>query len=105
MVQRWQKYVDEGVFRLSVPLDTQLGGGGEKGKKAEFWTTPYPYWEMEMLDGELVSDLKRSGLVIFKVREASREEGCFTLTMIRPPGRLELSQAHRGHQVAFLDAF
>ncbi|KAJ3499401.1 hypothetical protein NMY22_g19513 [Coprinellus aureogranulatus] len=54
------------VFKLSVPLDTPLGGGGEKGRKAEFWTTPHPYWEMEKLDGELVADLKRSGLVIFK---------------------------------------
>lgn len=67
MVKRWQKYVDEGVFKLSVPLDTPLGGGGEKGRKAEFWTTPYPYWEMENLDRELIQDLKRSGLVVFKV--------------------------------------
>ncbi|KAJ3519929.1 hypothetical protein NMY22_g12977 [Coprinellus aureogranulatus] len=66
LVKRWQKYVDEGVFKLSVPLDTPLGGGGRKGRKAEFWTTPYPYWEMEKLDGELVADLKGSGLVIFK---------------------------------------
>lgn len=68
MVKRWQTYVDEGVFKLSVPLDTPLGGGGEKGRKAEFWTTPYPYWEMETLDGQLVEELKKSGLVIFKVR-------------------------------------
>ncbi|TEB29961.1 DUF89-domain-containing protein [Coprinellus micaceus] len=66
LVQRWQKYIDDGVFKLPVPLDTPLGGGGEKGRKAEFWTTPYPYWDMEKLDGELVKDLKESGLVIFK---------------------------------------
>jgi hypothetical protein len=67
LVQRWHKYIDDGVFKLPVPLDTPLGGGGEKGRKAEFWTTPYPYWDMEKLDGELVKDLKESGLVIFKV--------------------------------------
>ena len=72
LVQRWQKYVDDGVFKLSVPLDTPLGGGGEKGRKAEFWTTPYAYWDMEKLDGELVKDLKESGLVIFKVLLRSR---------------------------------
>ena len=56
------------MFKLSVPLDTPLGGDGDKGRKAEFWTTPYPYWDMEKLDGELVKDFKESGLVIFKVR-------------------------------------
>lgn len=30
MVQRWQKYVDEGKFRLSTPLDLKMGEkGGE----------------------------------------------------------------------------
>ena len=30
MVTRWQKYLDTGVFKLSVPLDTPLGAGNPK---------------------------------------------------------------------------
>ena len=30
MVTRWQRYLDTGVFRLSVPLDTPLGGTDSK---------------------------------------------------------------------------
>ncbi|RXW22785.1 hypothetical protein EST38_g3065 [Candolleomyces aberdarensis] len=63
---RWQDYVSKGIFKLSVPLDTPLGGGGDKGKEASFWTTPHPYWNLAGLDPSLAEDLKKSGLVIFK---------------------------------------
>jgi damage-control phosphatase, subfamily III len=41
-------------------------GDGEKGKLAAFWTTPYPYWELNSKDEALGKVLGESGLVIFK---------------------------------------
>ncbi|EPS95492.1 hypothetical protein FOMPIDRAFT_1132343 [Fomitopsis schrenkii] len=64
MVTRWSSYIDSGVFALSVPLDTPLG---ESSLKADFWTSPYPYWNMKDLAPEVFGGLKDSGLVIFKV--------------------------------------
>ncbi|KAF9529042.1 DUF89 domain-containing protein [Crepidotus variabilis] len=65
MITRWKKYLNQGVFKLSVDMNTRLGGD-EDSKKAEFWTTPRPYWDMETEAPEIFSDLKESGLVIFK---------------------------------------
>lgn len=83
MVLRWQSYIENGTFALSVPLDTPLGGdvtvnaNGQKNadvnvksngvKEASFWTGPWPYWDMKELAVELWKTLSESGLVIFKV--------------------------------------
>ncbi|EIM84187.1 DUF89 domain-containing protein [Stereum hirsutum FP-91666 SS1] len=82
MVLRWQSYLENGIFALSVPLDTPLGGDvtvGTNGQKnvvvnlekngvneASFWTGPWPYWDMKELAPELWTTLSESGLVIFK---------------------------------------
>jgi len=63
MVQRWQSYIDSGVFALSVPTNTPLGGSNVK---ADFWTSPYPYWDMKERAPEVWETLKNSGLVVFK---------------------------------------
>ncbi|KAH9856418.1 DUF89 domain-containing protein [Lenzites betulinus] len=63
MVKRWESYIDSGVFALSVPIDNPLGSSD---KKANFWTTPYPYWNMQALAPELHASLQESSLVIFK---------------------------------------
>ncbi|EMD35051.1 hypothetical protein CERSUDRAFT_116552 [Gelatoporia subvermispora B] len=63
MVERWQKYLEEGVFQLSVPLDTPLGASHVK---ANFWTSPWPYWNMKELAKDVHDSLHDSGLVIFK---------------------------------------
>jgi len=63
MVTRWKTYIDEGIFSLSVPLETPLGGGD---LSAEFWTTPWPYWDMKTRAPDLWKTLRDSGLVIFK---------------------------------------
>jgi len=65
MVSRWKRYLDTGVFSLSVPLETPLGGTTQS-RPAEFWTTPRPYWDMETEAPETFSKLKDSGLIIFK---------------------------------------
>ncbi|KIY46469.1 DUF89 domain-containing protein [Fistulina hepatica ATCC 64428] len=66
MVARWRAYLADGTFALSVPRSTPLGGGKGQGTNAEFWTTPYPYWDMETRANALWGDLRQSGLVIFK---------------------------------------
>ncbi|KAI0799597.1 hypothetical protein BC629DRAFT_1497088 [Irpex lacteus] len=63
MVTRWQSYLDSGVFALSVPVDTALGQSHPKG---DFWTGPWPYWDLQEKAPELWEDLKGSSLVIFK---------------------------------------
>lgn len=67
MVTRWKSYIDKGVFDLSVPADTPLGGS-TVGELAEFWTGPWPYWDLQLHAPKLFDRLKESNLVIFKVR-------------------------------------
>lgn len=70
MVTRWKAYIDEGVFSLSVSMNTVLGGDrGSMAVPAEFWTSPWPYWQMEDLAHELFQSLVESDLVVFKVGE------------------------------------
>lgn len=66
MVNRWKQYLEEGVFALSVSPDTRFGE--DTGDKADFWISPYPYWNMKKLAPGLFEFLKASDLVIFKVR-------------------------------------
>ncbi|KAF8623299.1 hypothetical protein AX17_007471 [Amanita inopinata Kibby_2008] len=67
MVTRWQKYLDEGVFSLSVSLETPLGGvGAPHAELAAFWTSPHPYWDLKSHSPALFDELKRSDLVVFK---------------------------------------
>jgi len=66
MVSRWNSYLEKGIFSLSVPEETPLGGTANT-RAAEFWTTARPYWDMETEAPELFASLKGSGLVIFKV--------------------------------------
>ncbi|KAF7323249.1 hypothetical protein HMN09_00105700 [Mycena chlorophos] len=70
MVLGWTKHYEEGVFSLSVPMTTPLGGGGSDldaaADLARFWTEHSPYWDMETLAPELWKELRKSDLVIFK---------------------------------------
>ncbi|KAK7055177.1 DUF89 domain-containing protein [Favolaschia claudopus] len=67
MIRRWEKYINDGVFSLSVPAATPLGGKSEEAQRlAGFWTSPAPYWNMEVLASDLYKGLKGSDLVIFK---------------------------------------
>ncbi|KAF7430965.1 hypothetical protein PC9H_006680 [Pleurotus ostreatus] len=80
MVSRWQKYVDDGTFKLSVPLNTPLGAfrlDSTDSNLANFWTSPYPYWDMESRAPLLWKSLSESGLVIFKVRPGTEDLSTF----------------------------
>ncbi|EKM77037.1 hypothetical protein AGABI1DRAFT_21393, partial [Agaricus bisporus var. burnettii JB137-S8] len=64
MFERWEGYVEKGVFKLSVPDGSPLGG--DTRGRADFWTSPYPYWDMKNLAPPLYENLRSSDLVIFK---------------------------------------
>ena len=66
MVSRWRSYLDKGVFSLSTPVETPLGGDASSDH-AHFWTTPRPYWNMQTEAVDTFSQLEKSDLVIFKV--------------------------------------
>ena len=66
LISRWNTYLESGVFALSVPVDTPLGGDCQKSKKAEFWTASKPYWNVKSEAPETFAMLEGSGLVIFK---------------------------------------
>ncbi|KAG6889866.1 hypothetical protein C0992_003762 [Termitomyces sp. T32_za158] len=63
MVARWKKYMEQGLINLSVPSDSSLG---DRSPAAEFWTMPWPYWNMKHHAPELFHTLEKSDLVIFK---------------------------------------
>ncbi|KXN86683.1 hypothetical protein AN958_09767 [Leucoagaricus sp. SymC.cos] len=64
MVNRWKSYIDQDIFALSVSPELHLGENTHG--KADFWTSPYPYWDMKTLAPELFKYLSSSDLVIFK---------------------------------------
>ena len=63
-IARWNSYLTDGTFALSVPRDATIGVPDEM---ANFWTSPWPYWEMRARAPKLWDTLCGSGLVIFKV--------------------------------------
>ncbi|PFH47770.1 hypothetical protein AMATHDRAFT_151339 [Amanita thiersii Skay4041] len=87
MVTRWERYLEQGVFALSVPLNTPLGGNRSAvTDNAAFWTSPHPYWDLRLNAPELFKELRESGLVILKV--------CYGLTGdIKWPGWTSLTEA------------
>ena len=66
MVSRWKFYLEQGIFTLSVPVDSPLGGNGTN-KDADFWTTAKPYWNMAVEAPKTYASLAKSDLVVFKV--------------------------------------
>lgn len=75
MVLRWKSYVAHGQFKLSVPSSLTLTGHSsttltEDEKKeidrATFWTSGYSFREMKERQSDLVRELQKSDLVIFK---------------------------------------
>ncbi|BGP27397.1 duf89 domain protein [Rhodotorula toruloides] len=64
LAARWKRYVEEGKFRLSVPAELNMGDRG--GELADFWTTPYGFADLPTAAPELLLELQKASLVIFK---------------------------------------
>ncbi|GMK57571.1 hypothetical protein CspeluHIS016_0404050 [Cutaneotrichosporon spelunceum] len=60
---RWRSHVNSGAFRLSVSATTPIGSDAPA---ANFWTTQYAYADLPALDPDLLAELQKSDLVIFK---------------------------------------
>ncbi|VDB92404.1 unnamed protein product [Peniophora sp. CBMAI 1063] len=63
MVLRWQSYIADGTFKFSVPYTSPLGFSDPV---FDFWTSPWPYWNMKELAPALYEHMKGTGLAIFK---------------------------------------
>ncbi|WVQ83850.1 hypothetical protein IAT38_005994 [Cryptococcus sp. DSM 104549] len=63
LATRWKSHVAEGRFKLSVPLDTKIG---QETPLGGFWTTQYAYQDLPEAAPELLKELQKSDLVIFK---------------------------------------
>ncbi|GAA5874927.1 hypothetical protein JCM8547_003613 [Rhodosporidiobolus lusitaniae] len=62
--ERWQGYVESGKFKLSVPTEYQMGE--QAGETADFWTSPLPFPALPTAAPSLLTNLKKSSLVLFK---------------------------------------
>ncbi|KAH9982017.1 hypothetical protein BJV74DRAFT_852635 [Russula compacta] len=62
-IARWNAYLANGTFDLSVPRDAAIGTPDER---VNFWTSPWPYWDMRLRAPKVWDALRESGLVIFK---------------------------------------
>ncbi|KAJ9095245.1 hypothetical protein QFC21_005611 [Naganishia friedmannii] len=60
--ERWTRHMESGVFKLSIPTTTPLGAPS----LADFWTTQHSYQYLPAEAPELLAELKKSALVIFK---------------------------------------
>jgi damage-control phosphatase, subfamily III len=63
-IVRWNGYLASGTFALSVARDAPIGASDEA---VDFWTSPWPYWDMRVRAPGVWGTLRDSGLVIFKV--------------------------------------
>jgi hypothetical protein len=64
-IARWNGYLADGTFALSVARDAPIGASDEA---FNFWTSPWPYWDMQTHALGVWNTLRDSGLVIFKVK-------------------------------------
>ncbi|KAI9459850.1 DUF89 domain-containing protein [Lactarius psammicola] len=62
-IARWNGYLASGTFALSVARDAPIGASDEA---FNFWTSPWPYWDMRVRAPGVWNALRESGLVIFK---------------------------------------
>ncbi|KAH9019181.1 hypothetical protein EDB85DRAFT_2075854 [Lactarius pseudohatsudake] len=64
-IARWNGYLASGTFALSVARDAPISASDEV---FNFWTSPWPYWDMRVRAPGVWNALRESGLVIFKTR-------------------------------------
>jgi len=62
-IARWNGYLASGTFALSVARDAPIGASDGA---FDFWTSPWPYWDMRVRAPGIWNALRDSGLVILK---------------------------------------
>jgi len=62
-ITRWNAYIADGTFALSVSRDAPIGA---PDGRVDFWTSPWPYWDLRVRAPNVWEALSESGLVIFK---------------------------------------
>lgn len=65
LANRWKGHLSSGKFRLSVPVDTKLGKS-QTDDLGGFWTTQYAYQDMPKVAPQVLKELQKSDLVVFK---------------------------------------
>ncbi|CAD6582132.1 MAG: hypothetical protein TREMPRED_003178 [Tremellales sp. Tagirdzhanova-0007] len=65
LAHRWKSHLASGRFRLSVPLDTTLGNESDS-EIGGFWTTQFAYQDLPTAAPNLLNEMKKSDLVVFK---------------------------------------
>ncbi|KAJ7868902.1 DUF89-domain-containing protein [Mycena leptocephala] len=96
MIRRWEKYVDGGIFALSVPATIPLGGGSDGAARScpvgRIWTSP-PNLDMEVHASSLWNTLRTSAFVIFKLLQALMPTRCRLTGDVQWPAWTSLSTA------------
>lgn len=65
LANRWKSNLTSGAFRLSVPTDTALGKS-QTDSLGGFWTTQYAYQDLPAVAPQVLAELQKSDLVVFK---------------------------------------
>lgn len=64
MAKRWREHFDAGRFKLAMPDDTPLGASA--GQASDYWTWPDSFGSMPSHAPDLLRELQKSDLVVFK---------------------------------------
>jgi hypothetical protein len=65
LASRWKGHLSSGKFRLAVPTDTPLGQS-QTDRLGGFWTTQYAYQDLPEVAPQVLEELQKSDLVVFK---------------------------------------
>ncbi|KAK1926541.1 hypothetical protein DB88DRAFT_508633 [Papiliotrema laurentii] len=65
LASRWKSHLASGKFRLSVPTDTPLGLA-QTDSLGGFWTTQYAYQDLPEAAPQVLAELQKADLVVFK---------------------------------------
>lgn len=65
LATRWKDHLSTGKFKLTVSPDTPLGAS-QSDRLGGFWTTQYAYQDLPEVAPQVLEELQKSDLVVFK---------------------------------------
>lgn len=98
MGAQWKKHFDDGRFRVVGASDAPLGAS--EGPLTDFWTQPWSFGALPDAAPELLRELQKSDLVIFK---GTCHPSLTAGDLVRLPTYSELPQVDAGRAVAVND--